>query len=232
MRGGSFVAAATRPARGHRALRESACNSHHHRIAWRNEHQLDHQRRERAGRGKRGHIVSTTLEGGGFDVISSGGFASFTTIDDGSVESVTNGASSLSATVNSGGDEFLFSGTAINTIVNAGGSAVVFSAATETDATVNNGGYEILAGGSATSTTLNAGGSLNLVNMAYAPGGSATVNSTGLLTVSVGGQTYQQQLAGNFAADIYQVAPSSNSVPPPARWSLQRRSASVAARAS
>ena len=40
----------------------------------------------------------------------------------------------------------------------------------------------------------------------YASGGSADVNSSDLLTVSVGGQSYTQQLSGNYADMHFQIA--------------------------
>jgi hypothetical protein len=58
---------------------------------------------------------------------------------------------------------------------------------------------------------LNVGGSIDVSYLPYAAGGSAGVNSSGVLTVSVGGQTYTQQLAGSYADLNFQVAKDAGS---------------------
>jgi len=58
-------------------------------------------------------------------------------------------------------------------------------------------------------TMLNVGGAIDVTFLPYAGGGSASVNTSGLLTVSVGGVSYSLQLAGNYAGEHFQLAPDS-----------------------
>ena len=58
---------------------------------------------------------------------------------------------------------------------------------------------------------MNVGGSIDVSYLPYASGGSASVNSSDLLTVSVGGQTYTQQLAGDYADVHFQLAEDTGS---------------------
>ena len=71
---------------------------------------------------------------------------------------------------------------------------------------MSSGGYEVLSsGGEAFSTTVDIGGAIDVAYLPYASGGSADVNTSGVLTVSVGGQTYTQQLAGDYADVRFQL---------------------------
>ena len=80
------------------------------------------------------------------------------------------------------------------------GFEFVYSGGTTVSTTVNSGGAEVVySGGSASETTLNLSGAIDVAYLPYVAGGSASVNSAGLLTVSDGGQTYTQQLAGTYA---------------------------------
>jgi autotransporter passenger strand-loop-strand repeat protein len=121
--------------------------------------------------------------------------------------------------VNNGGSETVF-GTVSDTTVSGGGSQGVYSEGTASFTTVDSGGYEVVSNlGTAVSTTVNSGGfelvssgfsivsftsvvlggAIDVANLPYAPGGSASVNSTNdMLTVSVGGGSYTQQLAGDY----------------------------------
>jgi autotransporter passenger strand-loop-strand repeat protein len=66
---------------------------------------------------------------------------------------------------------------------------------------VYSGGTEVIsAGGTAADTTVTYGGAIDLNFLAYAPGATASVNSsTDVFTVSAGSNTYTQQLAGDYA---------------------------------
>ncbi len=51
--------------------------------------------------------------------------------------------------------------------------------------------------------------------MTYSTGGSASVTAGGLLTVSVGGGSYTQQLSGDYAGDYVHLASDSGVIAPP-----------------
>jgi autotransporter passenger strand-loop-strand repeat protein len=176
-----------------------------------------------------GAAVSTTVNSGG--EMSLQGTAQYTAVGSGGREDVygTEAYATLS-----GGAEYVFSGSAIGTTVdsggveaaygvqlvlgfeggsiegatvNSGGSAVVAGGQAD-GITVNSGGVEIVsAGGLATDTVLNAGGAIDLADLLYASGGSARVDADGVLTVSVGGQSYAQLLSGDYADARFLLAP-------------------------
>jgi len=74
-------------------------------------------------------------------------------------------------------------------------------------ATVDGGGTEQVFSGAAVSfTTLSSGGAIDVPYLSYVTGGSTSVTSTGLLTVSVGGHLYMQQLAGDDPNQPFQLA--------------------------
>jgi autotransporter passenger strand-loop-strand repeat protein len=87
------------------------------------------------------------------------------------------------------------------------GSGVTVYGSPASSLTVDSGGIEyLLSGGTATSTTMSPGGAIDVTSLTYVTGGSASVNSSGLLTVSVGTGGYQQQLAGSFADLNFELA--------------------------
>jgi hypothetical protein len=69
----------------------------------------------------------------------------------------------------------------------------------------------VFSGGTASATIFEVGGSLDVTWLTYASGGSASVTSSGLLTVSVGGQTYSEQLAGPYATETFQLGSDTGS---------------------
>jgi hypothetical protein len=76
---------------------------------------------------------------------------------------------------------------------------------------VGNGGDEVVSsGGLAVSTTLSLGGMIDLTYLPYITGGSASVTSTGLLTVSVGSEAYTEQLVGGYAGGQFQLGADGN----------------------
>ena len=158
-----------------------------------------------------GSSFSTTVNGGGYEIVSAG-VTSDTTINFGGSQVLTGGGepmgvggTAIGTTVDNGGtqvvlwgdfgggQEFGYGGLAISTIVNSGGTEIV-SGGSAANTLVNSGGIEkVLSGSDVSLTTLNRGGSIDVVHLFYVSGGSASVNTSGLLTVSVGGQIYTQQ---------------------------------------
>ena len=106
----------------------------------------------------------------------------------------------------------------------------MFSGGTAAATTVSSGGYEIVSsGGTASDTVMNVGGAIDVTYLSYTSGGSASVNTSGLLTVSVGGHSYSQQLAGNYAGRHFLLAQDTGSG---TLVTAAARRASAAARAS
>ena len=96
-------------------------------------------------------------------------------------------------------------GSTIATVIDSGGAEDVHGSLSA--ATVNNGGSEVLfTGGSAVSTTVSSGGTIDVTYLSYVSGGSASVGASGLLTVSMGGHSYAQQLASADAKAKFNVA--------------------------
>ena len=94
------------------------------------------------------------------------------------------------------------------TTVRGGGGEIVSAAGTASFTTIARGGAEILYfGGLAVSTTLSSDGAIDVTYLPYLGGGSASATANGFLTVSVGGQTYTQQLAGGYTGEHFHLAP-------------------------
>ena len=123
------------------------------------------------------------------------------------------GASATDIPVISGAIEFVLpGGTASFATVSSGGTEDVFANGTAVSTTVRSGGTEfVYSGAGPISTTVNVGGSIDVSDLAYASSGSASVNTSDLLTVSVGGHLYLQQLAGGYADLQFQVAQDARS---------------------
>lgn len=150
-----------------------------------------------------GTATGTEVQSGGSQVIIIGA-ASNTTVDAGGTATVVGGAALDGATV-SGVVSVTAGASGTGLTVGNGGSAVVGGSVTSV--TVNSGGFEVIsAGGIASLTDLARGGALDLVSLSYATGGTASVDSSDMLTISVGGQTYQQQLTGSYTGDSFQFA--------------------------
>jgi autotransporter passenger strand-loop-strand repeat protein len=168
-----------------------------------------------------GRAISTTVSGASDEYVYSNGTASFTIVSANGAEILSDGTT-VSTTVTSDGVEDVYSGgRAISTTLEMNGSLDVASSGRTSDTTVNSGGFEIISnrggaisttlssgatevifsGGIARDTVMDVGATMNLTYLSYTAGGSASVNSSGLLTVSVGGQTYTQQLAGQYTSN-------------------------------
>ncbi len=158
-----------------------------------------------------GTATSTTLRNGGQELVYSGGTTSFTTLSDGGSQGVSSGGTAVSTTVSNGGAEIVYpGGTDSFTTVSSGGTESVEGSGIASSTMVRSGGSELVVGfGTAISTTIALGGKIELLDLQnYLPGGTATVNpSTDVLTVSVGGQRYTQQLAGDYTDEYFQLAP-------------------------
>ncbi|EHC6283947.1 autotransporter outer membrane beta-barrel domain-containing protein [Salmonella enterica] len=131
-----------------------------------------------------------TLESGGTSSsmsLSAGDTATNTTINSGGNQHVFSGGSATSTTINRVGYQYVFSGgSATSTTINSGGNQNVFSGGSATSTTINSGGFQnVYSGGSATSTTINGSGFQYVSSGGSATG--TTINSCGQQRVSSGG---------------------------------------------
>ena len=132
------------------------------------------------------------LASGQAEYVLPGGTAGPTTIDVGATEYVFGGSPGAS-TINGGLLDL--------TAGSAGTGPIAFAGA--------GGTLEIddLTTPAAPISGLAAGDTVDLAALAYASGGSASVNANDLLTVTVGGQSYSLQLAGSTAGETFTLAP-------------------------
>jgi autotransporter passenger strand-loop-strand repeat protein len=129
-------------------------------------------------------------------------------VNSGGDQRVNAGGTASVITVNSDGTEFLY-GAASATTVNLGGTEYVFSGGTASSTTISGGGTEVVeSDGLAISTSVALGGIIDVAYLGYVPGGTASVTPDDVLSLTVGGSSYTQQLAGTYAADLhFQLAP-------------------------
>ncbi|HGT5385363.1 TPA: autotransporter adhesin/invasin glycoprotein TibA [Escherichia coli] len=131
-----------------------------------------------------GNITKTTITSGGMLQVEAGGSASLVTQNSGGAV-VTNTSAALNGT-NDKGNFSIAGGSAVNMLLENGGSLSVLNGHQATDTTVNsNGLLHVSSGGSVTGTIVNNGGRENIYS-----GGSATsttLNSGGVQAVSGGG---------------------------------------------
>jgi autotransporter passenger strand-loop-strand repeat protein len=149
---------------------------------------------------------------GGYQQVYSGGATSFTTVSSGA-QDVSASGFAYSTTVSSGGAQNVsISGAAIGTTLSSGGYEYVSAGGAASFTTVSSGGFEVVsAGGLAVSTTVQVGGAIDVAYLSYASGGTVSVTAGDVLTVSVGGTSYTQQLAGSYAGEHFQLAQDSGS---------------------
>lgn len=110
--------------------------------------------------------------------------------------------------MSNGGAEYVYSsGTASGTVLSNGGTEFVYSGGTAVGTVVSKGGIEVVySGGIASGTALLAGGVIDVGSglLDFASGGTAVWNSnTDILTVTEGGNTYTQQLSGDYTGDAF-----------------------------
>jgi autotransporter passenger strand-loop-strand repeat protein len=158
-------------------------------------------------------VASGGVVGSGIvEYVLSGGTAANTTVTNGGTEAVYVGGTTISTTVSYGAAENVDAGgQAWNTTVD-GGTEYVFAGGTTTASMLNSGSTEVvLSGGTAYGTTVDSGGTIDVTYLSYTTGGSARVNTSGLLTVSVGGYTYSQQLEGDYTDEHFRLAQDASS---------------------
>jgi autotransporter passenger strand-loop-strand repeat protein len=162
-----------------------------------------------------GTALSTTVNGGGTQNVY--GAAEYATLS-GGVQFVFTGTTTGTA-VDRGGTEDVYGnqvtfgfdgGEAYNTTVNSGGREVV-AGGLAYGTTVDSGGIEVVSVGTATDTTVNVGGTIDVTYLSYASSGTVSVTTSDVLTVSVGGHSYTQQLSGDYADEHFQLAKDTGS---------------------
>jgi autotransporter passenger strand-loop-strand repeat protein len=151
-----------------------------------------------------GSSLNVEVAKGGLQIVH--GNAAGTTVDKGGVQDVIGTASNTKV---SGMEAVFAGGLASGTTVAADGLETIASGGVAVDTTVAAGGDEVISlGGTATDTLLLSGGTIDVRFLGYASGGSAGLHSgTDLLTVSIGGQTYTQQLTGSYTGEAFHLAP-------------------------
>jgi autotransporter passenger strand-loop-strand repeat protein len=135
-----------------------------------------------------------TVISGGFESLMNGGRSFDTTVSGGGSQRVQTGGIASGTVLSSGGVMELTSGGIANfTVVSAGGTlrlGSVFQAF--------NFENEVPAG-TASFTQIDNGGSLDLLQLAYQPNGTVTLDpANDMLTVTEGGSSYTQQLSGDY----------------------------------
>ena len=155
--------------------------------------------------------IGATVYNGGSQTILAGGTSSATVLDGSATQYAYGIASGTS--VGSGDTQFIEAGgLAVGAIIQSGGEEIISAGGTASGTAVNSGSDEIvLSGGVATGTPLRSGGTIDVAYLPNVSGGSATLDqATDVLTVSEGGQTYTQQLSGNYAGYSFNLAPDGN----------------------
>ena len=113
------------------------------------------------------------------------------------------GGPAIGTTISSGGLQWVMSGgDTANGVLSTVGTAI--------STTVANGGTEdVFAGAVVSDTILLPGGTIDVTYLTYVTGGSAGMHSNELF-VSVGGQTYTQQLSGDYTGASFRLAPGAD----------------------
>jgi autotransporter passenger strand-loop-strand repeat protein len=129
------------------------------------------------------------------------GEASDTTINSGGSETVSAGGFDSAATISGGGSLTVLGGITRSATIDSGGSLTV-SGGVASATTINSGGVEtVLSGGSATSTTINGSGAvLDLLSGAVVSGGIAFVGSGGQLQIAGTPPTSASAISGFTAS--------------------------------
>jgi autotransporter passenger strand-loop-strand repeat protein len=168
-------------------------------------------------------IATDTTVSGGFQIVFEFGTANSTTFDGGFAEvegtanqTTINDSFPITRPTSGGGFggydgvEVIDNGVASGTTVNAG-MLGMSDGGRAVDTTVNTSAFEVLSsGGTATDTTLKSNAAIDVTYLPYAAGGTATLSPTDFLTVSVGGQTYTQQLSGDYTGEFFHVEDASS----------------------
>ena len=132
-----------------------------------------------------GGATSAATIDGGYEIVSNGGVASGSVINNGGSQVVLPGGIAVSTTINAGGFEVISgNGSSISATIGAGGEQWVLPFGTTTATTIDTGGIElVMPGGGVGETTVEAGGTLVLL-----PGADATLftSQTGAFIISAG----------------------------------------------
>ena len=172
-----------------------------------------------------GNVTGTVMTGGteavyaggsaSFSVVSANGsqdvYAGGTVVDavlNGGLEAVYAGGTASGTVVNSGGGEYVYTGgTAVGTVLHDDGNQALYVGGEASGTVVSGGGtLTINPGAIANFTGVSRGGSIDFPNLVYSSGGSATVNGTGLLTVTEGASTGTLQLSGLYLGEAFTTA--------------------------
>jgi autotransporter passenger strand-loop-strand repeat protein len=156
-----------------------------------------------------GATTGTIITSSGKESVGDEGAASGTIVSSGGTETVSAHGVASGTVVSNGGTETVSAfGLVSGTVVSDGGTENVSTNAAASGTVVSSGGAELVfTGGSATLTSMVIGGTIDVTYLAYVDGGSAGFDSTtDVLTVSVGGHTYQQTLAGDQSDQYFQLA--------------------------
>ncbi len=159
-----------------------------------------------------GTVTGTVVGSGSENYVDSGGTAIGTVVGNGGLEDLapagTFGGTAIGTVVNGGGRQLVESrSTAVDTVISSGGAEIVLSGGTASGTVVGSGGEEIVSsGGVATDSVVHDGGILDVSYLAFTSGGTADLDSgTDILTVTVGGETYTQQLSGSYTGEYFQL---------------------------
>ena len=137
---------------------------------------------------------SIVVSSGGAEFVFSGGVATGTSVRSGGTETVEIFGFASATSVSAGGVEVVrFGGTASDTVLLAGATQYVYSGAVVSGTAVRSGGIEVIsAGATADGTFIDVGGAIDLPFLLYTVVDRQSSNATGTLTVTEGGDLYQQ----------------------------------------
>ena len=136
-----------------------------------------------------GSASGALIGSGAQEIVFSGGRASETSVASGGVADAQNGGVLSRTTIAAGAVAQALSGGLVTGSIVSGSGAVVISS-----------------GGSATQTELHAGGAIDLQSFAFASGGTASLDGNDQLTISEGGRTTTEQLAGSYSGDHFNLS--------------------------
>lgn len=129
----------------------------------------------------------STVLGGGFQLVSAGGTAIATRVENGAIQSITAAGSTLSAQVAAGGTAIVVSGAARDARILDGGTEIVSATGVASGGEIASGALLLVgSGGMAAAVTLHAGAEVTLSSGGRLEG--ITVESGGLLLLQSGGR--------------------------------------------
>jgi autotransporter passenger strand-loop-strand repeat protein/autotransporter-associated beta strand protein len=164
--------------------------------------------------------LSTTVQSGGTEIVSSGGVASATTVQSGALVSVGSGGDDVSTTILSGGTETVLIGGSASGDQISGTLNVISTVAAVSNETVYSGGLlNISKSATVGNTTLISGGTVDLLTPAATLSGTLTFSggdNTLLVTSVANGGAGDQAVISGFSSsdtiDVRAISPSSASL--------------------